>query len=168
MVEALPFIPEAWMNNTERGVQIRQENLLNLNAALIVVFMVPVSILVAKLRTLTAMVYGMSIAVLGILVSGDFRSGWMFLLGVVFFSFGEMLTGPKKQEYLGLISPPGKKGLYLGYVNIPVGIGGGFGAPPGWLPIRPGEEKRRCSPSGISLSTPTFSGLGAGTETSRP
>jgi hypothetical protein len=24
---------------------------------------------------------------------------------------------------LGLIAPPGKKGLYLGYVNIPVGIG---------------------------------------------
>ena len=39
-----------------------------------------------------------------------------------------MLTGPKKSEYLGLISPPGKKGLYLGYVNIPVGIGGLVGA----------------------------------------
>jgi hypothetical protein len=34
-----------------------------------------------------------------------------------------MLTGPKKIEYLGLIAPPGKKGLYLGYVNIPVGVG---------------------------------------------
>jgi hypothetical protein len=34
-----------------------------------------------------------------------------------------MLTGPKKNEYLGLIAPPGKKGLYLGYVNIPIGVG---------------------------------------------
>ena len=33
------------------------------------------------------------------------------------------MTGPKKIEYLGLIAPPGKKGLYLGYVNIPVGVG---------------------------------------------
>jgi MFS family permease len=47
----------------------------------------------------------------------------VFLWGVVLFSLGEMLTGPKKNEYLGLIAPPGKKGLYLGYVNIPVGIG---------------------------------------------
>ncbi|MBK6764792.1 MAG: hypothetical protein IPG71_00390 [bacterium] len=39
-----------------------------------------------------------------------------------------MLTGPKKNEYLGLIAPEGKKGLYLGYVNIPVGIGGFFGS----------------------------------------
>jgi MFS family permease len=50
------------------------------------------------------------------------------LLGVVFFSAGEMLTGPKKNEYLGLIAPEGKKGLYLGYVNIPVGVGGFIGS----------------------------------------
>jgi hypothetical protein len=55
-------------------------------------------------------------------------TGWIFLLGVVFFSSGEMLTGPKKNEYLGLIAPPGKKGLYLGYVNIPIGIGGFLGS----------------------------------------
>jgi hypothetical protein len=46
----------------------------------------------------------------------------------VFFSLGEMLTGPKKNEYLGLIAPKGKKGLYLGYVNIPVGVGVGIGS----------------------------------------
>ena len=39
-----------------------------------------------------------------------------------------MLTGPKKNEYLGLIAPAGKKGLYLGYVNIPVGLGGFVGS----------------------------------------
>jgi hypothetical protein len=49
------------------------------------------------------------------------------LLGIVFFSLGEMATGPKKSEYLALIAPPGKKGLYLGYVNIPAGLGSGFG-----------------------------------------
>ena len=62
------------------------------------------------------------------LVAGLTSVGGVFLLGVACFSFGEMLTGPKKSEYLGLISPPGKKGLYLGYVNIPVGIGGLIGA----------------------------------------
>jgi len=38
------------------------------------------------------------------------------------------MTGPKKNEYLGLIAPAGKKALYLGYVNIPVGIGGFVGS----------------------------------------
>ena len=62
------------------------------------------------------------------LVAGLTNLGGIFLLGVVGFSLGEMLTGPKKNEYLGLIAPPGKKGLYLGYVNIPVGIGGLVGS----------------------------------------
>jgi MFS family permease len=48
---------------------------------------------------------------------------WWLVAGIVLFSLGEMTTGPKKSEYLGLIAPPGKKGLYLGYVNIPVGLG---------------------------------------------
>jgi len=39
-----------------------------------------------------------------------------------------MLTGPKKNEYLGLIAPPGKKAMYLGYVNIPVGLGVAIGS----------------------------------------
>ena len=30
-------------------------------------------------------------------------------LGIVLFSIGEMLTGPKKTEYFALIAPPGKK-----------------------------------------------------------
>jgi len=50
-------------------------------------------------------------------------NAWILVLGILFFSLGEMTTGPKKIEYLSLIAPPGKTGLYLGYVNIPVGVG---------------------------------------------
>ena len=74
------------------------------------------------------MLLGMIVASLGIIAGGMTTSGFMLLLGIFFFSVGEMLTGPKKNEYLGLIAPPGKKGLYLGYVNIPVGIGGFVGS----------------------------------------
>ena len=90
--------------------------------------MIPVSWVVRRLRTLESMVIGMLVATLGVIVAGFTGSGWVFLLGVVFFSSGEMLTGPKKNEYLGLIAPEGKKGLYLGYVNIPVGVGGFIGS----------------------------------------
>ena len=123
----VPF--DAWWEWGDRGkIQVPQQILLNLNAALIVLLMVPMSWLSGKMRTLSAMMVGMSVATLGVLVSGATMSGWVFLLGVVFFSLGEMWTGPKKNEYLGLIAPPGKKGLYLGYVNIPVGVGVGIGS----------------------------------------
>ncbi len=125
---ALPFAPEGWLEDGPGGKQLKQEILLAENAALIVLLMIPISWLVRRLRTLTAMTIGMVMAVGGVLVAGMTGNGWIFLAGVLFFSLGEMLTGPKKQEYLGLIAPPGKKGLYLGYVNIPVGIGGFAGS----------------------------------------
>jgi len=127
VIRALP-LPDLWIHQTDRGLQVLQENMLNLNAALIVVLMIPVSWAVRRMRTLEAMIIGMLVATGGILVAGLTNVGGVFLAGVVFFSLGEMLTGPKKNEYLGLIAPPGKKGLYLGYVNIPVGIGGFVGS----------------------------------------
>ncbi|MBU0509410.1 MFS transporter [bacterium] len=122
------MLPQFLSHETDRGWQVLQQNMLSLNSLLIVCIMIPVSWMVRRMRTLEAMVIGMIVATVGILVAGLTASGWIFLLGVVFFSLGEMLTGPKKNEYLGLIAPPGKKGLYLGYVNIPVGIGGFFGS----------------------------------------
>lgn len=121
--------PSAWVEEGSAGLpRVKQQVLLSLNAFLIVVMIVGVSWLVRKMRTLSAMLIGMLMAVGGILVAGLTGNGWMLLLGILFFSLGEMLTGPKKNEYLGLIAPPGKKGLYLGYVNIPVGIGGAAGS----------------------------------------
>lgn len=128
LARALPFLPESWVEETNRGRQIEQEHLLNLNATLIVLLVVPLSRLAAKVRTLTAMLGGMFIATLGILATGLTQSVWLFVLGVVFFSLGEMFTGPKKTEYFSYIAPPGKKALYLGYVNIPVGLGRSIGA----------------------------------------
>jgi len=117
-----------WNVETPRGIMVPQHIMLNLNALWIICFMVPISWLVRKMRVLECMIFGMGLAAAGTLISGFSNTGLIFLLGIVFFSTGEMMTGPKKNEYLGLIAPPGKKGLYLGYVNIPVGIGGGFGA----------------------------------------
>ncbi len=110
------------------GLLVKQENLLNLNAALIVIFVIPLSIAVKRMKTLRAMLGGMIMATCGIVVAGLTQNGWMFLAGVALFSAGEMLTGPKKNEYLALIAPPDKKGQYLGYVNIPVGVGGFIGS----------------------------------------
>lgn len=127
VAETLP-IPESWTELKSHGLLVKQENLLNLNAALIVLFVIPMSVAVARMRTLSAMLGGMVVATIGILVAGLTQSGWVFLAGVVFFSIGEMLTGPKKNQYLALIAPPDKKGQYLGYVNIPVGLGGFVGS----------------------------------------
>jgi dipeptide/tripeptide permease len=108
---------------TPRGLQITQEWLINLNPGLIVVFMVPVAALVARMRRLSSIVMGITLASLGLMLAGYTMSGMMCILGIALFSFGEMTASPKMNEYLAVIAPPGKKGLYLGYANVPWAIG---------------------------------------------
>jgi len=132
MAGMLGWLPEimqrALIEQTARGPMIPQQVLLSFNAFFIILGVVGVSWLTRKMRTLESMLIGMILAVIGVLVSGWTQSGWMLVAGILFFSLGEMSTGPKKSEYLALIAPPGKKGLYLGYVNIPVGVGVYFGS----------------------------------------
>ena len=125
----LPHVVQrAVIEPTARGPMIPQQVLLSCNAFFIIVGVVGVSWLNRRMRTLSAMLIGMCLAVAGVLVAGWTASGWVLVAGVLFFSLGEMMTGPKKNEYLSLIAPPDKKGLYLGYVNIPVGVGVYFGS----------------------------------------
>jgi dipeptide/tripeptide permease len=121
--KAPPFIRNALLEQTDRGMQVPQQVLLSVNSFCIILGVVGMAWLTRRMRTLTAMLLGMFFAVGGLLVAGWTMSVWWLILGIVLFSLGEMTTGPKKNEYLALIAPPGKKGLYLGYVNIPVGVG---------------------------------------------
>jgi dipeptide/tripeptide permease len=127
MAEGLRWLPgplyQTIVQQTTRGPMIPQQVLLSANAFFIIIGVVGVAWLTRHMRTLTAMLLGMIMATAGVLIAGLTASAWILVLGVLFFSLGEMATGPKKSEYLSLIAPPGKKGLYLGYVNIPVGVG---------------------------------------------
>ncbi len=127
MAEALRWLPESiqtvLIEQTSRGPMIPQQVLISCNAFFIILGVIPMAWLTRRMRALEAMLVGMLLATVGVFLAGATANAWMLVAGVFFFSLGEMTTGPKKNEYLGLIAPPGKKGLYLGYVNIPVGIG---------------------------------------------
>ncbi len=116
-------IQKALVEQTPRGPMIPQQVLLSFNALFIILGVLIVAWLTRHMRTLTAMLFGMVLATAGLLIAGWSMNVFILVLGILCFSLGEMATGPKKSEYLALIAPPGKKGLYLGYVNIPVGIG---------------------------------------------
>jgi len=125
--ESLRWLPtwafQALTEETSRGVMIPQQVLLSANALCIILGVVAVSWATKRIRTLTTMLFGMILCTIGLIIAGASTSAIVLVGGIVFFSLGEMATGPKKSEYLAAIAPPGKKGLYLGYVNIPIGIG---------------------------------------------
>lgn len=111
-----------------RGPQIAQEWMINFNSGLIIVAVVFVSFLVSRMRRVNSIMIGIMVASIGLVMAGFTMSGWLCIAGILFFSVGEMLSSPKMNEYLGVIAPPGQKGLYMGYANIPLAVGWGYGS----------------------------------------
>ncbi len=116
------------MVSEQGGGAIQPQMLVWVNSLFVVLFVIPLSWLVRRMRTLRAMLIGMILTMAGLAVTGLTADGWIFVLGIAVFTTGEMLCAPKQNEYLGLIAPAGKKAQFLGYANIPVGIGGAIGA----------------------------------------
>ena len=107
----------------QAGQQVNPEWLINLNPGLIVFTMIFFAWLSGKVKPLTSIIAGMVIATLGSVLAGTATVGWICLAGVLVFSIGEMLSSPKKMEYLAGLAKKGQEGLFMGYANVPVAIG---------------------------------------------
>jgi len=128
IVAALGLKAGNMVHETTRGLQIKQEWLINLNPGLIILLMIPIAAWVSKIRRLTSIILGIFLASAGLVVAGYSMSGYMTLFGILLFSIGEMVSSPKMNEYLAVIAPEGKKALYLGYANVPLAIGWAYGS----------------------------------------
>ncbi len=113
----LPGIPEEWHG------ELPQEYLINVNAGLIMLLAFAGGYLTGKVRSMTAMLVGILISSVAIAILGTSRDGWTVVMAIALFSIGEMSASPTKMRYFASIAPPGKKGLYLGYINATNGIG---------------------------------------------
>ncbi len=114
--------------NSTRAPQLSQEWMININPGLIILAVIPISWLVAKMRRVMSIFFGIVIASFGLILAGFTTSGYICLIGILVFSVGEMMSSPKMNDYLGVIAPEGQKGLYMGYANIPQGIGWAIGS----------------------------------------
>ncbi|MCA9610477.1 MAG: MFS transporter, partial [Myxococcales bacterium] len=121
------ILPSGWVPTVNDG-NLTQEWMINLNAGLISLFAFLVGYWTGKLRALTAIVIGIAVAAVGIYGLGVSAVGWATLGAIAVFSVGEMMASPTKMRYLSSIAPPGRKGQYMGYVNMTVGIGWSIGS----------------------------------------
>ena len=122
-------IPEfMWQANSTRGAQLDQAWMINANAGLIILLVVPLSWLVSRMRRVNSITIGVLISSIGLVAAGFTTSGYLCIMGILIFSVGEMLSSPKMNEYLGVIAPEGQKALYMGYANVPLAVGWGYGS----------------------------------------
>jgi POT family proton-dependent oligopeptide transporter len=87
----------------------------SLNAGTIILLQVFVSRIVKNLRALPTMIGGIVIGTSGFIFLSISTNAWIFLLGVIVFSIGEMTCHPKYYSYIGQIAPKDKVAVYMGY-----------------------------------------------------
>lgn len=108
---------------TQDGQSIQPEGLVNLNAMLIMFVCFIVAGWSALMKATNSMALGTFLAAATLLLFAGFNYVWIMVVAIVCFSIGEMLSSPKSSEYLGNIAPAQKKAMYLGFSQLPLGIG---------------------------------------------
>lgn len=121
-------LPKIFTMETSLGIMVTYEWVINLNPILIILFVALVSWLFSKSAPVKTIIFGMVLCTSGFALLG-FSTMWLpAIAGVVVYTFGEMIVNPKFTEYFSIISPPGNKARYMGYLNISLAIGYAAGA----------------------------------------
>lgn len=107
--------------------QIKPEHMINLNALGIIIGQIGISFLLRKVKPLMTIISGVLVTVVSFVVFLGGGSGWVVVVAILVFSIGEMMASPKSKEYAGLIAPPGKVGMYMGYFYWCTALGHLFG-----------------------------------------
>lgn len=115
-------VPAEW------GGNLPQEYMINLNAGVCMTLAFLAGYLTSRMRAVTAMALGIGLSCIAIYALGFSMNGWYTLMAIAGFSIGEITASPRKAEYLASLAPPGREGLYLGYVNATQAIGWSIGS----------------------------------------
>jgi proton-dependent oligopeptide transporter, POT family len=103
------------------------EHVTVINAGCIILLQLLVSSIVRTKPALPTMIVGIAMGTVGMGILAISTYAWVFVGGIIIFSIGEMTAHPKFISYVGLIAPPDKKALYLGYSFLYGVIGSGVG-----------------------------------------
>ena len=103
------------------------EHVTVINAGTIILLQLIISSIVKNTKALPTMIFGIALGTIGMGILAISTHAWVFMAGIMIFSIGEMTAHPKFISYVGLIAPPDKKALYLGYSFLYGVIGSGIG-----------------------------------------
>jgi POT family proton-dependent oligopeptide transporter len=94
------------------------EHVTVINAGTIILLQMIVSNVVKNKKALPTMITGISLGTIGMAILAISTNIWVFMVGIIMFSIGEMTAHPKFISYVGLIAPEDKKATYLGYAFL--------------------------------------------------
>jgi len=121
-------LPESFLLKTEWGNMLSYEWIRLINSGIIIIAIVPFSWITGKMFRINALIIGIILASIGLLVCGISMSGWISVIGIIIYTFGELITNPKFTEQMNFLAKNGKKAMFMGFMNISFALGLGGGA----------------------------------------
>ncbi len=120
--------PRFMLMETPRGLMISYEWLYNLNTILVTMFVLVAAWLMGLIDRIKAITIGIILSIAGLALTSISMSGSWLVAGIIVYTFGEMITNPKFNDYLSSIAPGGLESSYMSYLNISMAIGLGGGS----------------------------------------
>ncbi len=105
------------------GMSILPEGIMNLNFGMIMLTCFLFAALAQRLGTMNSLVVGTFLCSGALFIIGGVNAAWFLVLAIFAFSVGEMLASPTSYKLIGNIAPDDKKAMYLGFKDLPLGIG---------------------------------------------
>ncbi|SDI57282.1 Major Facilitator Superfamily protein [Ferrimonas sediminum] len=99
------------------------EGIMNINFGMIMLVCFLYAAVAGRIGTVPSLVIGTLLCSLGLLTLGLSTYAWIIVLAVLVFSSGEMLASPTSSKFIGNLAPDDKKAMYLGFKELPYGIG---------------------------------------------
>lgn len=121
-------LPRFMLMDTPRGMMISYEWLYNLNTILVTMFVVFTAWLMGLMDRIKAIIIGIVLSILGLALTSISIDGHWLVGGIIIYTFGEMITNPKFNDYLSSIAPKRLESSYMSYLNISMAIGLGGGS----------------------------------------
>jgi dipeptide/tripeptide permease len=104
------------------------EHVTVINAGTIILLQLLISSIVKKRRALPTMIVGIMLGTIGMAILAVSSGIWVFLVGIIVFSIGEMTAHPKFISYVGQTAPRDRVATYMGYIFLYGVIGSSIGA----------------------------------------
>lgn len=104
------------------------EHVTVINAGTIILLQLIISNIVKNTKALWTMIAGILMGTIGMAILAISTGIWVFIIGIIIFSVGEMTAHPKFISYVGQTAPRDRVATYMGYIFLYGVIGSSIGS----------------------------------------
>jgi len=109
------------------GEEAAPEWMVNINPLMIVIFQLPITALLRKIKALHSIILGYAFIILAMLILSIKPNVYIIITGIAFVALGEMTNSPRALEFISSQATAGQEGLYMGAYYISIFFGNFFG-----------------------------------------